>query len=63
MANAGGEEDVHMKLKRQIARTKVFELPLQCLILNFRGCSSLLRRIVAEYEDIFAQYSGIIDVC
>jgi hypothetical protein len=50
-----GEMDVHMRLRLQVDRTKIFELPLQCMISNFKLVGPMLQDITKEYEEVFEQ--------
>jgi hypothetical protein len=50
-----GEMDVHMRLRMQVERTKIFELPLQCVMSNFKLVGPILQDIMREYEEVFEQ--------
>ena len=51
-------EDVEVRLRRQIGRAKVFELPLHCIIQNFGLVGATLHDIANEYEAAFQHLSA-----
>jgi hypothetical protein len=49
MANDDGRKwDVNEQLKMQIERAKMFELPMRCIIANFKELGPLLKEIIDE---------------
>ena len=44
----GNMRDVNERLKMQIERAKIFELPMRCIISNFKELGPLLKEIIDE---------------
>lgn len=59
--DAGLPADVHLQLRRQIERVKIFELPLQCIIKNFKLVGPILERIASKMSltrYLFRKWAG-----